>query len=169
MGITISQYRAAIGLWNRPTAPSKKAYETGTSESLHCGQIDLLVSLTHIICIVCIVLSNCKATDLGLGATLMSRQCLQALLAISGVEQNPGPVSLESQKKAIDELCSKAPSDKIKDILKAYHPQESETRQRNAIKQFKREELILALEFLKLTNQGKYTKPQLVHNSIVRI
>ena len=55
--------------------------------------------------------------DLGLGATLMNKQCLQALLIISGVEQNPGPVTGQA---VIDGLCGNAQTEEIKKVLKSY-------------------------------------------------
>ena len=166
MGNTLSQYRAAIGLWNRPSAQKNKPYDRDTAKSLHSGNINNVVGFVYIMCLVSIVLLNSVSLDLDLNATLMSRQCLQALLVISGVEQNPGPVS---QQEVIEELCNKSANEVINKILRAYPLGQTFAQQRTAMNKFKKEELVLTLEFLKLTNQDKKNKPQIVHNLIVRI
>ena len=70
-------------------------------ESLHGKKINNVFGLINIMNLVCIVLLHSAVLDLGLSTSLMSRQCLQSLLLISGVEQNPGPTS---QQDIIDEL-----------------------------------------------------------------
>ena len=104
--------------------------------------------------------------DLGLGATLMNRQCLQALLIISGVEQNPGPVTGQA---VIDGLCGNAQTEEIKKVLKSYPLSGEYERQKKALMKARNAELISALEYLKVTNQDKCNKEQLAHNLIIRI
>ena len=166
MGNTLSQYRAAIGLWNRPSAHKNKPYDRDVAESLHSENMNNVLGFLNIMCLVSIVLLNFVTLDLGLNTTLVSRQCLQALLIISGVEQNPGPVS---QQEVIEELCHKSANEVINKILRSYPLGQTFAHQRTVINKFKKEELVATLEFLKVNNQDKYNKPQIVHNLIVRI
>ena len=166
MGISLSQYRAAIGLWRRPSALSKKSYDIDAYESLHSWKINNVLGLINVLSLICIILSKSALIDLGLTSSLMSRQCLQSLLIISGVEQNPGPTG---QQDIIEELCRKSSNDVINKVLRAYPLGQTLTQQKTAINKFKKEELLVTLEFLKVSNQDKYIKPQLVHNLIVRI
>ena len=144
----------------------KKSYDKDAFEYLHSWKINNVLGLMNIMCLASIILSNSATLDLGLSASLMSRQCLQMLLIISGVEQNPGPVS---QQNIIEDLCGKSSNDVIHKILRAYPLGQTFAQQKTVINKFKKEELIVTLESLKLTNQEKYNKPQLVHNLIVRI
>ena len=164
MGISISQYRAAIGLW-RPSAKSENNDVTNLYESMQRGKINNVIGLVNIFSVVSIIVLS-TTSELGLSASLISYQCLQSLLAISGVEQNPGPVS---QQNAIEELSSKSTNDVVKKILGAYPLGQTFSQQKKIINKFNKEELILVLEFLKVNNQDKYNKPQVVHNLIVRI
>ena len=166
MGISLSQYRAAIGLWRRLPAQSKKSYDMNAYESLHGKKINNVFGLINIMNLVCIVLLHSAVLDLGLSTSLMSRKCLQSLLLISGVEQNPGPIS---QQDIIDELCIKSTNDLIRNVLRAYPLNKTLTHQKREIKKIKNDDLILTLEFLKVTNQGGCNKTELVHNLIVRI
>ena len=166
MGITLTQYRAAIGLWRRGPAQSKVSCTMNYSEPLYRENINSFVGLINMLCLVCIAVSNSLAMDQSLSATLMSRQCLQALLLISGVEQNPGPMSTQS---IIEDLISKTSNDVIKKVLTAYPVGRTLKQQNTVINRFKKEELIATAEFLKLTNQDKYNKEQVVHNLIIRI
>ena len=166
MGITLTQYRAAIGLWSRGSAQTKISCTMNSSEPLYKENINSVVGLINIMCLVCIAVSNFLVLDQSLSATLMSRQCLQALLLISGVEQNPGPMS---QQDIIEDLSSKSSNDVVKKVLTAYTVGQTLAQQKTVINRFRKEELIATLEFLKLTGQDKYNKPQLVQNLIVRI
>ena len=111
MGISLSQYRAAIGLWRRLPVQSKKSYDMSGYETLHGKKISNVIGLMNIMNLVCIILLHSAVLDLGLSTSLMSRQCLQSLLIISGVEQNPGPTG---QQEIIDELCNKSTNDLVK-------------------------------------------------------
>ena len=71
----------------------------------------------------------------GLTATIISRQCLQALLLISGVEKNPGPVT---QHDILGELSIKAPDEQTKNVLRAYPLGVALPFQRAAINRFKK-------------------------------
>ena len=98
MGVSISQYRASIGLWNRRMIYSR-TYNTEISNHLNDTNIKKLIGLTIIMNIVSIGIMNCVATDQNLSMSIISMQCLKALLVISGVEQNPGPSAFEEIKK----------------------------------------------------------------------
>ena len=133
MGISLSQYRAAIGLWRRPSAQSKKSYDTDAYESLHSWKINNVLGIINVLSLICIILSKSALIDLGLTSSLMSRQCLQSLLIISGVEQNPGPTG---QQDIIEELCRKSSNDVINKVLRAYPLGQTLTQQKTAINKF---------------------------------
>ena len=101
MGISLSQYRAAIGLWRRPSAVSTNLDALNSFESIQRGKINNAIGLINIFCLVSTITLLFAAPELGLSASLMTRQCLKTLLVMSGVEQNPGPAS---QQNAIEEL-----------------------------------------------------------------
>ena len=128
-----------------------------SSDPLCNENIERVAGLINIMCLVCIAVSNSLVLDQGLSATLMSRQCLQALLLISGVEQNPGPIT---QQSIIEELSSKTSNDVIKKVLAAYPVGKTLLQKKTAITKFSREEL---------TNQDKYQKKQVIHNLFIRI
>ena len=69
------------------------------SNHLKDTNIKKLIGLTIIMNIVSIGIMNCVATDQNLSMSIISMQCLKALLVISGVEQNPGPSAFEEIKK----------------------------------------------------------------------
>ena len=166
MGISISQYRSAIGLFRRPPANMKEFNDSNSYKSMQRGKINIALGLINVISLLSIIVLHSTTSELSLSASLIAHQCLQALLAISGVEQNPGPVS---QQNVIEELCSKSTNDVVHKILRAYPLGQTFFQQKKAINKFLKEELILVLDFLKLSNQEKYNKPQVVHNLIVRI
>ena len=165
MGVTISQYRAAIGHWNRRIVHGN-SYIKETANHLNDENTKNVIGLFIIVSLVFSGLLNSVVTDQNLSMSIMSMQCLQALLVISGVEQNPGPMS---QQSIIEELSSKSPNEVINKVLKAYPIGQTLGQQKNAINKFKKEELITTLEFLKVTNQENYNKPQILHNLIVSI
>ena len=69
------------------------------SNHLKDTNIKKLIGLTIIMNLVSIGIMNCVATDQNLSMSIISMQCLKALLVISGVEQNPGPRCMD-QKSA---------------------------------------------------------------------
>ena len=107
MGISLSQYRAAIGLW-RPSAQCKLSLLMDIT-LLRASDKTCALGLINIASLISIIV--------GLTATIISRQCLQALLLISGVEKNPGPVT---QHDILGELSIKAPDEQTKNVLRAY-------------------------------------------------
>ena len=155
MGISLTQYRVTIGQYNirrwRPSA--------GCTSTLHV-RMDAKIKalgLVNIASLICIIL--------GLSTTIISGQCLQALLMISGIEQNPGPVNQE----ILDELTRKSLDETTKKIIMAYHPGQDLKAQKRAIGKFKKEELIAALQFLRAPDHSGCNKTELTHNLIVRI
>ena len=68
------------------------------SNHLKDTNIKKLIGLTIIMNLVSIGIMNCVATDQNLSMSIISMQCLKALLVISGVEQNPGPSAFEEIK-----------------------------------------------------------------------
>ena len=98
MGVSISQYRASIGLWNRRMIYSR-SYNKVMSNYLNDTNIKKLIGFTIIMNFVSIGIMSFIATDQNLNMSIISMQCLKALLVISGVEQNPGPSASEGIKK----------------------------------------------------------------------
>ena len=69
------------------------------SNYLNDTNIKKLIGLTIIMNFVSIGIMSYIATDQNLNMSIISIQCLKALLVISGVEQNPGPSASEEIKK----------------------------------------------------------------------
>ena len=69
------------------------------SNYLNDTNIKKLIGLTIIMNFVSIGIMSYIATDQNLNMSIISMQCLKALLVISGVEQNPGPSASEGIKK----------------------------------------------------------------------
>ena len=163
MGISLSQYRATIGLWyNKCWRPSAQV-----NSNLHylinqtcLNNKNKLLGLINIASLICITL--------GLMATILSKHCLQVLLIMSGVEQNPGPVT-QSPKDILEELCSTSSDEQVKRVLSAYPLGVSLTSQKSAIGKFKKDEILATLQFLRVSDQERYNKPKLLHNLIIRI
>ena len=161
MGISLSQWRATIGLrYNKYWRTSAQV-----NSGLHylIGQTCLnnknkLLGLINIVSLISITL--------GLGATILSKHCLQVLLIMSGIEQNPGP---DTSKDILEELCSTSSDEQVKRVLSAYPLGVALTSQKTAIGKFKKEEILATLQFLKVSDQEGYNKPKLLHNLIVRI
>ena len=96
MAVTISQYRAAIGLWNRRLIYGK-SYNKKMFNHLNDVNAKKLIGSIIIMNLVFIGILNYVVTDQNLSMSIMSMQCLKAFLAISGVEQNPGPMFMAQQ------------------------------------------------------------------------
>ena len=71
------------------------------SNYLNDTNIKKLIGLTIIMNFVSIGIMSYIATDQNLNMSIISIQCLKALLVISGVEQNPGPSASEGIKKDV--------------------------------------------------------------------
>ena len=149
MGISLSQYRATIGLWyNKCWRPSAQV-----NSNLHflinqtcLNNKNKLLGLINITSLIC--------TILGLMATILSKHCLQVLLIMSGVEQNPGPVT-QSPKDILEELCSTSSDEQVKRVLSAYPLGVSLTSQKSAIGKFKKDEILATLQFLRVSDQER--------------
>ena len=161
MGISLSQYRATIGLWYIKCWRSSAQVNSNLHYLINhtcLNNRNKLLGLINIASLICITL--------GLGASILSKQCLQVLLIMSGVEQNPGPVT---SKDILEELCSKTSDEQVKRLLSAYPLGATLTSQKTAMGKFKKEELSATLQFLRVPDQEGCYKPQLLHNLIVRI
>ena len=73
------------------------------SNYLNDTNIKKLIGLTIIMNFVSIGIMSYIATDQNLNMSIISIQCLKALLVISGVEQNPGPRCMD-QQSAFEEI-----------------------------------------------------------------
>jgi len=197
MGVSLEQYRAAIGSFNggshqsmdnslydnsdisdisdsslgsssqRETILIQKASQTGGSWKLHAIALMLL--------------------SLSLISTCIALPCQKLLLVRAGVETNPGPICAEkrqdNQKKSLAELCVNAPDMEpgtkafkktaIRDCIRLYQVS-SETASRDASNKTKlnandRDILLATLEYLGGRNMDDYTKPAVITALIARI
>ena len=68
-----------------------------------------------------------------LTTTMLPPSCLKSLLAIGGVEKNPGPVSVEDQITALTELIVSFDKEETKKVLTIYDPAKTKRQQIAAI------------------------------------
>ena len=110
-------------------------------------------------------------TDFRLNS-IINHQCLNALLIIGGVEQNPGPTlsadTIEEHNEVIAGLCAEAPVD-IRDTLRLYDPSLETRGLERQIARSSKNLLIAALEYLGIPGMQDYTKEACVTSLICRI
>ena len=122
MGISLTQYRVTIGQYHcRVTI---RRWRSSASWETYSNDTRKALGLVNIASLICIIL--------GLSTTIISRQCLQALLMISGIEQNSGPASQE----ILDELTRKSTDETTKNIIKAYNLGKHLKSQKDTIRRF---------------------------------
>ena len=95
----------------------------------------------------------------------ISRQCLEALLLIGGVEQNPGP----TQDDILAAVCADAPTTEVRDCLRRYKPENSLQQHRTDFNQCAKNVLVATFYYLKKPDQDLYNKTACVINLICRI
>ena len=103
--------------------------------------------------------------------TVISQQCLAALLVIGGVEQNPGPLKEGDAEKEniLASLVINTDDDAIKSVLRIYEVGMTTKDLKKKLSVPEKEKLVKTMDFLGVPDQESYTKPAVVHNLICRI
>ena len=92
----------------------------------------------------------------------ISRQCLEALLLIGGVEQNPGP----TQDDILAGLCADVRTTEVRDCLRRYKPENSLQQHRTDFNQCTKNVLVATSDYLEKPDQDLYNKTACVTNLI---
>lgn len=210
MGISIQQYRSAIGRWN--AGKIKQTFQTSAPPHVMGNNTERLPSphlvkgpwkLHALILSVAVItltmmtethdptttISTALPSDLhtplrtntssvtqGLmpQSGLISHQCLQSLLAIAGVELNPGPSqdpvkTLEEQQNIIAELCANAPSNEVRNTLRLYDPQLNTQGLEKQLNKTSKNLLVSSLEYLGVPGMSNYRKETCVSSLICKL
>ena len=103
--------------------------------------------------------------------TVISQQCLAALLVIGGVVQNPGPLKEGDAEKEniLASLVINTDDDAIKSVLRIYEVGMTTKDLKKKLSVPEKEKLVKTMDFLGVPDQESYTKPAVVHNLICRI
>ena len=104
-------------------------------------------------------------------------QCHKALLAMAGVEPNPGPIAglelMDEWRKKHEDiiagLCAEATESEIRDCLKLYNPKNSNAKHKAELNKCNKPLIVTTLEFLAVTEQDQYNKPTCINSLICRI
>ena len=103
--------------------------------------------------------------------TVISQQCLAALLVIGSVEQNPGPLKEGDAEKEniLASLVINTDDDAIKSVLRIYDVGMTTKDLKKKLSVPEKEKLVKTMDFLGVPDQESYTKPAVVHKLICRI
>lgn len=149
MGISLEQYRAAVGRFCRVfrTCPA------------HGGLEPRLPGLR----------ASWEAAALVLLLMVLSPTCLGSLLLIGGVESNPGPVTADSKRSVLAALCAGAPTAEIRDCLRCYDISKSASLIERKMGGISVPNLISTMTYLGVPGQECYVKATIIHNLVCRI
>ena len=208
MGISLEQYRSAIGCWNNnkarvqhPEAPIislDDSDDTSRHHSDYAGgpwklhALALLLIVTT--CILCQGPPNLQrpisssrngvipsaacfsyqvpTTGNSDQQSLIPSACIRMLLMIGGIEPNPGPDTNEQiaeMDQILADLSSNAPSNDIRNAIRAYDPRLDLKALETAIRRRNRDNLVDTMEYLEVENPSEYSKEGLVTAVICRI
>ena len=194
MGISLQQYRAAIGLWtgrgvkhvSSPITPSENnetipcplemdsRWKIKGNRKLHLALLVLLI--TQLIVVIPPTTSSALSSyvpytwkqtweEAADPVAPLSPQCLEKLLVIGCVEVRPGPTNAE----ILADLSSQAPSYEVRDCLRCYNIAHSEAQLTRDISRFKKKVLMDTLEYLKQPPKPGDKKTTNISNIICRI
>ena len=108
-------------------------------------------------------------------ASPFSPQCVQALLIIGGVEQNPGPAQLSTEQQLNDldgilaGLSSNAPSNDVRDTMRLYDPRLDQKALERQINKASKTALVSCSKYLGRSDMNDFTKEACVTAMICRI
>ena len=109
---------------------------------------------------------------------MLSHQCLAALLLMSGVEPNPGPLNdkehntdswIQTQEDILADLCANAPTAEVRDCMRLYNPKNTNKQHKAEFNKCNKPVLVSTLEYLKVPGQDAFTKPACINTVICRI
>ena len=176
MGITVEQWRAAIGGFSRRTCVSRDSHnEEETNPNPDPSQSSGL---------------TWKWVTLGLLLVLVSHLCHAQLLLMGGIEPHPGPPKsstdkdatqpnagawatspdgLKAQQETLDKLIALSQDSIVQNVLRKYQPTKTVKAITKDFSSVIKENLVSAMTFLGMPNQEKFTKPIVIANLITRI
>ena len=162
MGVSLDQYRAAVGLFSRGFSTNAAYnvengnYPLGLGDQSDPGSLPLL-NMTW------------KAASLAILLVVLSPACLGSLLLIGGVESNPGPVTADSKKSVLAALCAAAPSSEIRDCLRCYDTSKSTAHIERKMNGISVPNLTSTMTYLGVPGQECYVKATIIRNLVCRI
>ena len=177
MGISLAQYRAAIGLWasrgfkyrspsvsneqdekdqGSPPDPGDEFRLRG-SWKLHITLLSFLIMLILAPSVMTINRSFTSVMNTDSVQYPFSPPCHEKLLHIGGVERHPGPPP--SHEHILAELCAKAPDTDVRDCLRLYNPKSTPGKQCKELNKCLQPVLIATSQYLNMQDQTPYTKP----------
>lgn len=181
MGVSLEQYRSAIGIFN------------GGSHKDSCSDNSLDNSLdpaSHLDGLAGEVLQSCTLKGpwklhagallllvLTLTATSLTGSCLGTLLLRSGLESNPGPTTMmsdtaENRKNVLAALQVKAESENktsVRDCLRIYKEGQTTKQLKRSLNVANKDILVMTMDFLKVPGEDTYNKGTVVDHMITRI
>ena len=162
MGISLEQYRAAVGTFCR-LSHTHAVYHGGL-------EIDPPgVEEPYIHESLPVLRVTWKAAALALLLIVLSPSCLGSLLLIGGVESNPGPVTAGSKKSVLAALCTGAPTNEIRDCLRCYDISKSTAAIERRMAAVSAPNLIATMTYLGVPGQECYVKGAIIRNLVCRI
>ena len=187
MGITLTQYRASIGVWagrglrkiskpiTKPNAQGKPPVIDSNSRPIKGPWKMHATVLVYIIVFLLIGPTYTNATTLASSSSsqliiadpetdVISASCLKALLQIGGVELNPGP----SIADVLAELAALAPDNDVRHCIRAYRADDAFAKQYQALNKYKKATIEATAEYLNLPAEDMKKSAQ-VTRVIVRI
>lgn len=164
MGVNVEQYRAAIGVFagrgrksdrkNGPVSDIGLQEEPFFEPSNHSPQVFKGPWKLSAICLVgfCLVIA---IPTFGGSMTMMPPSRLEIELLMSGIESNPGPVSVttEDQLNALAALIAGYDNQDTKDILTTYEPSHTYVQQMEELKKYRVPKLKSAAVELKIPDE----------------
>ena len=176
MGISLEQWRAAIGGFLGASSSRTKCAETddGPSEPPD----DFCYSPVR-------VRLSWKTAALTLLFLLLTAACQSSLLVMGGVEPHPGPPKKspstatqppdgqqtirDGHQQVLDKLCATCTSPEIRNTLRLYDVTLSTAGSKTKLLNASVDQLTDAMKFLKAGNQELYLKEKIADNLVVRL
>ena len=181
MGITVEQWRAAIGGYSRRAHVSTREYHNKEEvnsnpepdPSPQCPSPSLRLTW--------------KWATLGLLLVLVSHLCHAQLLLMGGIEPHPGPPKsstekdatqpnagawatspdgLKAQQETLDKLIALSQDSVVQNVLRKYQPTKPVKTITKDLNSVLKENLVSTMTFLGMPNQEKFTKPIVLANLI---
>jgi hypothetical protein len=193
MGISLEQYRSAIGLY-QSTKSCTASHKSKSDERPDEGSTypftrnEAVVAKgpwkLHAVLLFCLYVSIALPA---LGSSMLPPSRLKVELQIGGIEQNPGPITTketveqkaerlkkqqemcEEYNRIIAELITKAPNEQVKQCLKLYNPEYNTKRQERSFESALKDVLVETLAFLGFPGKEEYDKKTVAQEMVCAI
>ena len=162
MGISLEQYRAAVGTFYRLPLTCG-VYDGGLQRDPPGVEELLMPEPLHVLKV------TRRAAALALLLMALSPACLGSLLLIGGVESNPGPPTGDSKKSVLAALCTGAPTTEIRNCLRCYDISRSTSLIEKKMGGISVPNLVATMTYLGVPGQECYVKPAIIRNLVCRI